>query len=475
MTTIAKLNYQRKVAGLPLVRFDLTRLQPEDVQDLRDAYAAMYEISEIAVGDNRGYTAYARGHGYDQHLCHDDNRTFLTWHRAYIYAFEKALNTALKWKRGDEELELTLPYWDWTSFRQSTHAANGIPKIADEATHENADGATVDNPLARAPSLYRTESENLTGDDAFTQRFTQTLRGQISLFRDDVERYLDNPSFTSFSDDLDFGTHGAIHVAVGGTSPSSQLPGGVGDMRSVVSAAYDPIFWLHHSMVDKVWFDWQVLHPGVSIPQHVLDTPVYGGRPGSVYIDAEGSLRYIYSSDSVETVEASTGTVPAEGVGEEAAVAADATSNTRRTISVGTVTAPFARAQLDFLRMRPPAESYEIRAYVGNAKATAKTGYDDPSYAGRLVLFGHGKCHGAPGHCCPDRAKRDDYDLRRKHALRYEHTRYCMDVTRGLRRYLGRKKSADKVTIYLVTIDGEGKAVPANRIEYEGCSLRTFA
>ena len=96
MTSIAKLNFLRKQAGLPLIRFNLTRLNPKDVQDLRDAYAAMYEISEIAVGDRRGYTALARGHGYDQDLCHDDNRIFLTWHRAYLYAFEKALNTALK-------------------------------------------------------------------------------------------------------------------------------------------------------------------------------------------------------------------------------------------------------------------------------------------------------------------------------------------------------------------------------------------
>ena len=51
MTTIAKLNYLRKQAGIPLIRFNLTRLRPEDLQELRDAYAAMYEISEAAQGD----------------------------------------------------------------------------------------------------------------------------------------------------------------------------------------------------------------------------------------------------------------------------------------------------------------------------------------------------------------------------------------------------------------------------------------
>ncbi|MES0862728.1 hypothetical protein ABLN87_10255 [Ruegeria sp. SCPT10] len=82
MTTIAKLNFLRKQAGLPMIRFDLIRLREEDIQDLRDAYAAMYEISDIALGDQRGYFALARGHGYDQDLCHDDDRTFLTWRRS---------------------------------------------------------------------------------------------------------------------------------------------------------------------------------------------------------------------------------------------------------------------------------------------------------------------------------------------------------------------------------------------------------
>ena len=187
-------------------------------------------------------------------------------------------------------------------------------------------------------------------------------------------------------------------------------------------------------MVDKVWFDWQTLHPGVSIPQHVLDTPVYDGKPGGVYIDAENSLRYIYSSESIEAATASTDTVDTAAAAGLSAQAVPA-----KEISLGTITGGFVRAQLDFHRMRPPRVSYEIRAYVENAVCDASTGYKDESFTGRLVLFGHGQCHGASGHCNPELAKRDDYDIRSKHALRYENTKYCLDVTRGLRRYIGRK------------------------------------
>ncbi|SFL24726.1 tyrosinase [Nitrosomonas aestuarii] len=474
MTTVAKLNYQRKLAGLPLIRFDIVRLNPEDIQDLRDAYAAMYEISDIAVGDARGYTALARGHGYDQDLCHNDSRIFLTWHRSYVYAFEKALNTALKWKRKDDQLELTLPFWNWTQYKSDTHASNGIPKTIDDMTYKNSAGATVDNPLARAKSLYRTLSQGLTGEEAYTHRYPTQLRSGISQLKDEVDRYMDNPDFSSFSDDFNNGAHGSVHVWVGGSNPSSPLPSKVGDMRSVISAGYDPIFWLHHSMVDKVWFDWQALHPGVSVPRHVLDTTVYGGKPGSAYIDAPNSLRYIYSSDSVDTAMASTGTMAEADALTTPVTMASVSPQTNKEIPLGTVTSGFARAQLDFFRLHPPKESFEVRAYVDNPNCNADSGYDDPSYAGRMVLFGHGVCHGAPGHCNPDLAKRDAYDIRSKHPLRYEHTSYCLDVTRGLRNHIGRKKSIDDVKIYLVTVDGDGKGVSPGALRYEGCSLRTF-
>ena len=472
MTTVAKLNYRRKISGLPLMRFNLVRLNPEDIQDLRDAYAAMYEISEIAIGDQRGFTALARGHGYDLGLCHDDDWLFLTWHRSYVYSFEKALNSALQWKRNDQELELTLPYWDWTQSNTTTHAGNGLPKVLDAAKYENADGHTVDNPLARAQSLYRVVPQGLTGEDVYTQRFPDSppsLRSIIPQLKDNVERYMDNPNYMIFQQDFKGEAHDAVHVRVGGVG-ASPLPNKNGDMGIITSAAYDPIFWLHHCMCDKVWLDWQALHPNANIPDHVLNSVVYDGRVGRNLIDAENSLKYIYSETSVKAAVGATGTAESVPV-----MSLSAAASTVKEIGLGTVEAGFVRAQLDFHRLRPPKDSFEIRAYVGNASCDASTGYDDDSYAGCLVLFGHGECYGAPGHCNPALFVRDDYDQRAKHPLRYEHTRYTIDLTRGLRRFIGREKSVSDVNIYLVFLDGEGKAVAPEAIKYDGCSLRTFA
>jgi tyrosinase len=473
MTSIAKLNARRKSAGLPLIRFAVRQLQPEDVEDLRDAFAAMYEISETAVGDSRGYWALARGHGYDQNLCHDDDRVFLTWHRAYLYSFEKALNTALRWKRNDQTLELTLPFWDWTLTDPTTDAANGIPRVLDDATYRDASGVDKPNPLRSARSMYRVVNQKLTGAAQFTERYPARFLDAIPQLADDVERYLSNPDFATFSNDFDFGAHGTIHVTIGGGDAASPLPGNGGDMSSIVSAAYDPIFWFHHAMVDKVWFDWQTANGDDSVPKYVRDTVVFGDFTGSELIDAERGLRYIYSSEPVETAEDVGGTVDDaadESVHPGAPGAPPpAPAPLYPTFPLGTVHGPFKRAQLDFHQLHPPKDSYEVRVFLNNAAATDATPVSDPSFGGRMVLFGHGHCHGARGHCNPALAQRDEYDQRAKHPLRFEHTRYTIDVTRGLRRLLqGQPRTVD---VTFVTLNLDGKAVAHSTLRYRGVSL----
>ena len=46
---------------------------------------------------------------------------------------------------------------------------------------------------------------------------------------------------------LEMTPHNDVHVAVGGSR---------GLMVNPLTAAYDPIFWLHHSNVDRLWVEW---------------------------------------------------------------------------------------------------------------------------------------------------------------------------------------------------------------------------
>lgn len=52
--------------------------------------------------------------------------------------------------------------------------------------------------------------------------------------------------------------HDAIHRAIGGDYDDNL---GVGTMYWTPAAAFDPIFWMHHAMVDRMFAMWQVLYP----------------------------------------------------------------------------------------------------------------------------------------------------------------------------------------------------------------------
>ena len=64
--------------------------------------------------------------------------------------------------------------------------------------------------------------------------------------------------FRDFSEQLE-DVHDGIHGWVGGT------------MGIIAWAAYDPIFWSHHAMIDRLWAIWQVRHAAVTLPAAFLN------------------------------------------------------------------------------------------------------------------------------------------------------------------------------------------------------------
>jgi tyrosinase len=65
----------------------------------------------------------------------------------------------------------------------------------------------------------------------------------------DVAAVLANATFNSFASALE-GIHDSGHVWVGGS------------MMSILTAPTDPVFWMHHAEIDRLWAEWQVANPG---------------------------------------------------------------------------------------------------------------------------------------------------------------------------------------------------------------------
>lgn len=206
-------------------RKSIEKLSVDQLKALRDGFAAIQRLR-----DSRGFWHWAGLHGSPGNDCeHSSNRfdsLFLPWHRAYLYRLELALQTQVP--------ECTLPWWDWPASR-----VNGIPVAFAE---ETVDGGA--NPLAGfdLPPLL-TESE---GWPAHTSRNPGAPSRLPSAEK--VEGILELSDFNDFSLKLEEQLHNAVHGWVGGT------------MGVIATAAYDPIFWAHHTMVDRLWALWQVRH-----------------------------------------------------------------------------------------------------------------------------------------------------------------------------------------------------------------------
>lgn len=103
----------------------------------------------------------------------------------------------------------------------------------------------------------------------------------------------------------DIGIHGGGHYSLGGD------PG-----RDVSTSPADPAFYLHHSMIDRVWWLWQTADPSqrihgnnaISGTRTFLNTP-----PGAdVTLDTEIEMKYI--TDRVVTMRDLMSTVSANGL-----------------------------------------------------------------------------------------------------------------------------------------------------------------
>jgi len=138
---------------------------------------------------------------------------FLAWHRGYLYYLEQQM------KRITGDANFTLPYWDW--FKN--------PHIPSEFT-DNASG----NPLY-CPRL-NTNVYSALDLSPFSYSVVNFQRGTANSFEEKFESAPHNP----------------VHNIIGNAMATMQSP-------------RDPIFYLHHANVDRLWHAW-ALPDGRTMP-----------------------------------------------------------------------------------------------------------------------------------------------------------------------------------------------------------------
>lgn len=195
----------------------------------------------MGVSDDRGYRHYAGIHGLPLPMyCEHGSPLFLPWHRAYLYFFELALQ--------DQVAGVSQPWWDWTS--AASHQS-GLPVAYTETTNGNPLTGSMIDPVAVQQATQ--EGDPIAPDKTVRQ---PGAPGELPTAAQ-VEAVLATGDFLDFSNQLE-SIHNGVHVWTGGT------------MSEIPLAAYDPVFWAHHTMIDRVWRLWQLRHPTAGVPAGLL-------------------------------------------------------------------------------------------------------------------------------------------------------------------------------------------------------------
>jgi Common central domain of tyrosinase/Polyphenol oxidase middle domain len=405
-------------AGAIAVRRSINSLDPAGPQiaALRRGVAELRRRSAADPRDPTGWTFQANIHGtYDAPLlpvwgqCQHGSFFFLSWHRMYVYWFERILRAAAG------ESTLALPYWNWSDPAQrALPAVFRRPANATNPLYERRRASGINQGFQLAPS-----------DVSFATAFGfLNFAAQPGSGLSFGGQQAPAPGhFLSPHGQLESQPHDVIHDKLGGPT------GLMGDPNT---AARDPIFWLHHANIDRLWKRWldrgggradPTAGPWLSTPFAFVDERGRGVRltAGDI-LDTAGQLQYRYDDDPPPVAalrfaeEPLPAAVAAAAAGRRARpVAASASRGVielgaepvsvdvpmpgaahRELAAAAAPGAPPARVvlTLEGIRFgRNPGVSYEV--YLGlppdatpGADAGAEADFRSPYYVGNLGFFG---------------------------------------------------------------------------------------
>lgn len=198
-------------------RKNFVDLSADERNWLADGLNALYASGLIASYADEHNAAFNNGihHG----------PAFLPWHRHFLFRFEQALRSV--------EARATLPYWDWT--RPDSQDLDAGPWKSFFGGRPNTGG--------------RFDHWSLTRDAAPAHH-----SGELPTL-DQVIDELRSATYADFRT-IEFLSHVPGHTWTGGTMAGGRSPG-------------DPLFYLHHGNVDRLWAIWQRTNPTVT--QYTLD------------------------------------------------------------------------------------------------------------------------------------------------------------------------------------------------------------
>ncbi|MEH2008601.1 tyrosinase family protein [Nostoc sp.] len=240
-----------------------------------DQFVAIHLGATRLIHNHKGHSD-----GSVQELAHE-NAAFFPWHREYIRRFEQALQAV--------DPTVSLPYWDLTDpkaldviFKDDFLGSNGQGVTIKIPNQGNFTGGAVQSGAFSAangwvmnPVLNIDPDTNISLGTSLVRFLRLPPASDYPLPKKDIERALALNNYSLFRPALEGFIsvdeqgkitpggfiHNYIHGLVGGVEiDASRTPikfKPLGTMSNIPSSPYDPVFWLHHANIDRLWAEWQ--------------------------------------------------------------------------------------------------------------------------------------------------------------------------------------------------------------------------
>jgi Common central domain of tyrosinase len=175
---------------------------------------------------------------------------FFAWHRRFLKDFENKLRAI--------DPTVSLPYWNWTQDSSAPEQSYiwGVRYLGGNGG--GPDNVVQTGPFAGwhplNPQPHGLKRQWSNGARIAPWASSESINSAIA----------GSGSYDALRRAIEPVPHGTVHVNVGG------------DMSLLNGSPNDPLFWLFHAYIDKIWADWQNAHPSLALTS-------YGGP------NAEGS------------------------------------------------------------------------------------------------------------------------------------------------------------------------------------------
>ncbi|KAL2067816.1 hypothetical protein VTL71DRAFT_15912 [Oculimacula yallundae] len=241
--------HQAKSCLRPAVRREWRTLSIKERKNYLDAIQCLWKHPSRLGLNHSLYEDFPWFHSRAGNFSHN-TPAFMAWHRYFLDVYERTLKETCGYQG-------YLTYWDWSLDWQNMTSSpiwdpeTGFGGNGNKTAHRSVGHGhcVTDGPLAGRRFKYF-GNENikhcLSRGFISDRHMMEVFGSKVRL--ESVERVLKQPTYEKFNKELEDGPHNALPRTIRGDFMRVTVPN-------------DPIFFIHHVQLDRLWWQWQQRAP----------------------------------------------------------------------------------------------------------------------------------------------------------------------------------------------------------------------